>query len=57
MTPSQMKKISIGLLLLADAALIAIWAMNGYEDTWFYATLILITIPISLMQFRKKDRN
>ena len=29
--------------------------MNGYEDTWFYVTLLLLTIPTSWIHFIKKD--
>ena len=57
MTP-QTKKTGIALLILAQIALIAIWAINGYEDTWFYIMLIFITIPISgLPFFEKKNKD
>ncbi|MES2930758.1 MAG: hypothetical protein V4665_03160 [Patescibacteria group bacterium] len=54
---SKTRKISIALLILAEIALVVIWAVNGYEDTWFYAMLMLITISTSWTNFSTKSKD
>lgn len=51
----KVKVISIALLVLSNLGLVAIWAMNGYENTWFYIVLLLLTIPTSWVHVIKKD--
>lgn len=48
------RKIGITLLILTQILLVVIWAVNGYEETWFYVTLILITIAAAWEPFIKK---
>jgi xanthine/uracil permease len=48
------KKIELAIFILALVALVAVWAINGFEDTWLYAILILIAIPVSWFNFKKK---
>ncbi|MES3004864.1 MAG: hypothetical protein V4690_01975 [Patescibacteria group bacterium] len=52
--PSKTRKIGIALLILTQVALIVIWAINGYEETWFYVTLMLVSISTSWVHFAKK---
>lgn len=49
--------IIIALVALTEVALVAIWAMNGYEDTWFYVTAGIIAIPTSWFVFGKKNED
>lgn len=56
MTPKN-KKIEIAIYAIALIAIIAIWAVNGYEDTWLYVSAVLIMFPASWIYFNKnKDR-
>jgi len=48
---SRDKNIEIALLVLANTALVGIWAINGYDETWLYVTAMLITIPTSWLRF------
>lgn len=54
---SQSKKFEIGIFLAALAALIAVWAINDYEDTWLYVTAIIIAIPTSWFYWSKQSKN
>lgn len=53
MNPS-VKKLVATFLILANIALVIIWAINGYEDTWFYVSLLLISFVSSWTYFAKK---
>lgn len=46
----------MALLAASNLALVAIWAANGYEETWFYATLILMTVPTGWIHFIGRGR-
>ncbi len=50
---SPSKKIEIGIVLATAAVIIAVWAVNGYEDTWLYATALIIAVPASWFLFGK----
>lgn len=52
----RVRVIGIALLVLSNLGLVAIWAMNGYENTWFYIMLLLLTIPTSWIHFIKKTK-
>lgn len=54
---SQTEKLGIALVILALVALVVIWAINGYEDTWLYASAMLIAIPTSWIHFCKKNKD
>ncbi len=56
MTPKN-KKIEITIFLAALMILIAVWAVNGYEDTWLYVTAIIIAIPVSWLYFGNKNKD
>ena len=51
------RAIGIALLIISNLALIYIWAINGYENTFFYVVLLLLTIPTSWVHFLKKDKS
>lgn len=57
MTPQSSKKLEISIFIVALMALVAIWAANGFEDTWLYAILIIIIIPISWFRLSKKNKD
>ena len=54
---SKSKKIEIAIFVIALVVLAAIWAINGYEDTWLYVTAIIIAIPTSWFYFNSKDKD
>ena len=57
---SRSQKLVLAILVAALAALVVIWAINGFDDTWLYAVnavIIIIAIPISWLSFGKKDKN
>ena len=54
---SRPRKSEIIIFVAALAALVAIWAINGYEDTWLYVILIIIAIPTSWFYFSKKNKD
>ena len=55
MTPRS-KKSLIAIFIATLVALVAIWAINGFEDTWSYVVLIIIAIPTSWFYFNKKNK-
>lgn len=54
---SRSKKLKIAITIVALLVLIAVWAINGYEDTWLYATAGIIAIPASWFYFGNKNKN
>jgi len=57
LTASLSKKFEIGIFVSALVVLGIVWAVNGYEDTWLYATAAVIAIPISWYSFSKSDKS
>lgn len=53
---ARVRAISIAILVISNLLLVGIWAINGYEETWFFATLMLISISTSLPHLTKKDK-
>ena len=51
---SKTTKIQIALFITVLVVITGIWAFNGYEDTWFYATVVIIAIPVSWFSFGRK---
>jgi hypothetical protein len=51
---SRVQHVVIVIVILVEIALIAIWAINGYKDTWYYATAMIIAIPTSWISFSKR---
>lgn len=51
------KKIEMAIFVVALVALVAIWAMNGFDDTWLYAVLIAVIIPTAWFRLRKKSKD
>ncbi len=54
---SRSKKLEIAIFIAALMALAAVWAINGYDDTWLYATAIIIAIPTSWFYWGKKNKD
>lgn len=54
MTPRSIK-LEIGIFLAVLIALAAVWAINGYTDTWLYVTAAIIAIPVTWYSFGKKS--
>jgi hypothetical protein len=50
MTP-QPKKAEILIIIATIAVLGAVWALNGYEDTWLYVTAAVIALPVTSLAF------
>ncbi len=53
---SKFKKIEIAIVAVTLVVLTAVWAFNGYEDTWLYVSAAVIAIPASWFFFGTKDR-
>ncbi len=52
---SKTKKLEIWIFIALLVVLAAVWAINGYEDTWLYVTAAIIAIPTSWYYFGKKN--
>jgi hypothetical protein len=54
--PTSTKQREKVIVLVAILILVAVWAINGYDDTWLYVTAILITAPLSWYYIEKNDK-
>ncbi|MES2470849.1 MAG: hypothetical protein V4526_01285 [Patescibacteria group bacterium] len=54
---SRSKKFEIAIVIAALIILVAVWAINGFEDTWMYLTAFIIFIPASWFFFSKKNKD
>lgn len=52
----SLTKLEWFILAAVSIIILAVWAMNGYEDTWLYMTALIIAIPTSWFYFGKKDK-
>ncbi len=51
---SKSKKFEIAIFFGVLIVLGVVWMMNGYEDTWLYATAAIIAVPANWLYFRQK---
>ncbi len=54
---SRLKKFEIAIVIAALVALVVVWAINGYDDTWLYVTAAVIAIPTSWFYLSKKGKD
>lgn len=48
-------KTEVAVFYIALVLLVGIWAINGFEDTWLYATALIVATPVSWFSFGKKN--
>ena len=54
---SRFKKLEIGIFIVAIFIICAVWAVNGYQDTWLYVIAAIIAMPTSWYFFGKKEKD
>ena len=54
---SQFNKSEVAIVVVTLLILAAVWAINGFEDTWLYVIAGIIVIPASWFLFGKKDND
>ncbi len=53
---SKIRLIGIVLLIATQIALVTIWAINGYDDTWLYASAMVISLSSLWALFSKDNK-
>lgn len=54
---SRFKRLETAIFVVVILIISAVWAMNGYQDTWLYLAAAVIAIPTSWFFFGKKDND